>query len=996
MLLLLLALLALTCCCPLSTAAATVQQQSNAGGRPHTTSNYLCKNASSDWPLPCVAPKSRYTHANGSYTGIRRFPISAWAGPVGYGSVNGTAADNRTELQWYAEAGFTIVQLSDRTAAHATFGESWAFLQRQLRQSAELGLQVFMDTYTPITRPWNDLFGGFYKGKANTFVNKTKLGGNHRITLPELQWLAQEMRTNYSHVVGLLITDDGTDLSLNEVEEAQWMVKHTPELIPWLNQCGGGSEWWARAGVPLEVPEIYYCQLSGDAVGMARNQLGGYDEVRDESNRFGFVPWPLFNVGDASAPEAAGDAAVASSVDVGAAVGSGFMRLESISLTRFQPYAALAHGFKGLMWYCWLHGIWTQTLGKPGPLYPIVTEVNTNAVAWGDTLLEFDEHHAVFHTGWSGPVGGDSGTVSITPAPGAVVEAMTNDTLVGLMTSSFRAQQGDEHTALAIIVDKTVSHNASDPPPRWITVAFSGQLVKNATVLPSPGSDSHAADVHRDSTSGQVRVTVALKQGQGTAVLLHAHAPALSTTPTMMTLRRELMKLRPWRVRNASRVSLRDWSTNQYDTYQAAYRQPTQTEMAIGWSSPLPLVQLTKTRGRHAADTLDTETFVESLGSCAFNAVVGQAPVGVMVDHGAETAWRDMLNAGMRQGLAVLADVTAAASASTASQNLIQTMASIQADYGCHPSFGGYKVPALPAAVDFVRESAPHLFAITPVSSAADLAAAVDPAGLRAITPALRIPAQPGFHFANETDRGAAVITKLVQMRGEVVRLTEHTNISFSPWVELDVCGVAATPGVLRLQAFAAVCYGAQAVFHGDFSASTTVDSSRPTADAQCTPSWPLLRSINTRLADWGDMLLRQSILAIFSHRVASDDAVTKLPAPGELVVGLDQGVHVTVLSPLADKDPTYGWMQAEKTKGPPALLVLNGKVGEGGGAGGGSDQRSIVTVELDSSVVGYAPFERDCAAGTSDACQVMVIGSTLRLELLPGEAEYVQLVMAI
>ena len=105
--------------------------------------------------------------------------------------------------------------------------------------------------------------------------------------------------------------------------------------------------------------------------------------------------------------------------------------------------------------------------------------------------------------------------------------------------------------------------------------------------------------------------------------------------------------------------------------------------------------------------------------------------------------------------------------------------------------------------------------------------------------------------------------------------------------------------------------------------------------------------------------------------------------------------MHVAVLTPLGDKDPTYGWMQAEKTKGPPALLVLNGNVGEGG-AGGGSDQRSIVTVELDSSVVGYAPFERDCAAGTSDACQVMVIGSTLRLELLPGEAEYVQLVMAI
>ena len=39
----------------------------------------------------------------------------------------------------------------------------------------------------------------------------------------------------------------------------------------------------SQAGVPLEIPEIYYCQSMGDAVGMARNQIGGYDEVRDEA-----------------------------------------------------------------------------------------------------------------------------------------------------------------------------------------------------------------------------------------------------------------------------------------------------------------------------------------------------------------------------------------------------------------------------------------------------------------------------------------------------------------------------------------------------------------------------------------------------------------------------------------------------------------------------------------------------------------------------------------
>jgi hypothetical protein len=474
--------------------------------------------------------------------------------------------------------------------------------------------------------------------------------------------------------------------------------------------------------------------------------------------------------------------------------------------------------------------------------------------------------------------------------------------------------------------------------------------------------------------TGQVKVTVALRQGQGVAVLLYG-------TPT---LRRELFKLRPWRVRNASRVSLRDWSTNQYDAYPDQYRQPTQTEMVIGWSSALPASH-------------QSESFVGYLGSCAFNLLVRRAPTasgdGGDDDSEGVSGWRKTLNAGMRQGLAVLADVS-----TTNASALPAVMAAIQADYRCHPAFGGYRVPAHAAAVGFVRESAPHLFAITPVEVAAGLAAAVSADGLRAITPALRLPAPPGFHFANGTDRAASCIATLQFMRAEISKLAaQGTPPAFSPWVELDVCGAATTPGVLRLQAFAAVCYGAQAVLFGDFSTTTATAAAATDSalgsdgltHAPCGPVWPLLRSVASRLAGWGDMLLRQSILAIFAHDGTA--GVTQRPGPGKLVVGLGPGVQVTVLTPLGDKDPEYGWMKAETAKAPPALLVLNGNVG------GEPNQRTAVMVELDSdSVVGYAPFERDCASGTSDACQVMVVGSTVRLELLPGEAEYVQLVMAI
>ena len=45
-------------------------------------------------------------------------------------------------------------------------------------------------------------------------------------------------------------------------------------------------------------------------------------------------------------------------------------------------------------------------------------------------------------------------------------------------------------------------------------------------------------------------------------------------------------------------------------------------------------------------------------------------------------------------------------------------------------------------------------------------------------------------------------------------------------------------------------------------------------------------------------------------------------------------------------------------------------------GLGAGDDPRMEVTVNMTSAVVGYAPVEADCAAGTSDACQVSAFSS--------------------
>jgi hypothetical protein len=88
----------------------------------------------------------------------------------------------------------------------------------------------------------------------------------------------------------------GVDLARNEVEEIEWMRQNTPTLFPWVNQCGDGSEWLARAGTPYAVPEIY--SVTGgpgkNATQMAQAQLAGYDAWIGKSQRFGLSQIQFF------------------------------------------------------------------------------------------------------------------------------------------------------------------------------------------------------------------------------------------------------------------------------------------------------------------------------------------------------------------------------------------------------------------------------------------------------------------------------------------------------------------------------------------------------------------------------------------------------------------------------------------------------------------------------------------------------------------------------
>jgi hypothetical protein len=196
-----------------------------------SNTNFRCKNGTSDWPLPCRSPSGGYKLR---FNGL---PISAWWGPSGYAHPTGN--DSNAEFDAYAAAHFNVVMISDRLRDRCqgpnASAESWDYIMQNIAHAEAKGMQVLLDSYR--CTPWGETsqnIGGESQGAVAAYVPP---GSNHKITLPEIKWVASRLK-NRSSVVGILITDDGVDLAKNEIDEIAWMRENTPELLPWVNQCG--------------------------------------------------------------------------------------------------------------------------------------------------------------------------------------------------------------------------------------------------------------------------------------------------------------------------------------------------------------------------------------------------------------------------------------------------------------------------------------------------------------------------------------------------------------------------------------------------------------------------------------------------------------------------------------------------------------------------------------------------------------------------------------
>lgn len=615
-----------------------------------------CADRNSDWSLPCRPPSAGWDLRFG---GDSDFPIAAWCGPLGYLS----AVNDPAELRAYAAANFSQVMVSDRTSARCDDGDpskgwraSWQFLQTEITEASELGLQSLIDTYRCL--PWGGdaNLGGAFQSSAwqAPYLPFVPTGINHKITLPELQWLATNI-VNRSSVVGLLITDDAVDLHASERAEIEWLRQHIPELMPWANSCcdygrGKGHPYLAQAGAPYAMPEIYRVSSQGNATQMAASLLQEYEGWTLQNQRFGLQFFPLISL--------------LGSLDA-------MTPLLSSSLLSFQAMSAVAMGAKGLMWFTWCGGAWDMSKKQPTAIYTALQAINTKIRAFAEWLLLHDSYEGSFHTGWQpwGPASGAEHLPAITahaPALDRLVQSMSTDLMVGVLTKS-----GDNSSVLLVVVDKRVTQALPAPASREVRIKLDASLLERVRIAAPTG------DVRVDSGM----VTATMVGGDGFLLLLQSSSVALVESAR---------RLRRWNFDPAS-PDLRTMRTMQFATYNTKYISRPQTRFPLIGQVP------------------DGRLTIEEMAIAGFNVVA--------VEAGQREAFANSLNNGMREGAMVMADVESPPdilSPSVATALLAQY--SCHPAFGgailrTGGNYSGESLRALTAVGHLMQHEAPSLFA---------------------------------------------------------------------------------------------------------------------------------------------------------------------------------------------------------------------------------------------------------------------------------------------
>ena len=370
---------------------------------------------------------------------FKGFMIGAWWGP------DATEA----EMKLYKEAGFNVV-MAGRYMQLEDYGHADKAV-KELDLAHKHGLGVMFDTYTKNDKPWG--------GKAGQTDGHAT---HHAASLIELQWLHKRLG-KHPALIGFMIGDDKSALNPRLVDCTHWLRKTAPHLMPWICQNTPNPQSLAEHGNPIFNPQIYPTLYgwTSPADAQAHSYVASFAMMRRSCRDYDLLFWPMINVAGWQNPH-------------------GKLHLPSDSLTRFPIYAAVAYGCQGL-WYFTYNGGAVQAKGPHAteaaarkaltPLYPIVKRANLRLAAWGPRLLG-RECAGLFATAWRDdawpfdpPTGAPTAEQLTTAAPGKLVEAMSNQLLIGILTK-------EGQPPFAMIVDCRVSKQWDDLKPREVTVTF--------------------------------------------------------------------------------------------------------------------------------------------------------------------------------------------------------------------------------------------------------------------------------------------------------------------------------------------------------------------------------------------------------------------------------------------------------------------------------------------------------------------------------------------
>jgi len=402
---------------------------------------------------------------------FKDFVIGAWWGP----------GPTEPEVKLYKECGFNVV-MSGRYMQLDDYGDPDKGLQ-ELDLARKYGLGVMFDTYTRNEHPWG--------GKAGPTDSHPT---HHPASLVELEWLYRKLG-NHPALIGFMIGDDQGEVSERSAACTKFLHgQPKPQLMPWL--CGWiPPQNLAQHNNPIANPQIYptLYQWGLPAEELARQYAATYAGFSRQCRDEGVIFWPMFN---ASPPNEHAQV--------------------SDSLLRFPAYAALAYGAEGIWYFCYNGGS-LQTQGtytteaevRKGltRLYPVAQRINRRIAAWGPKVLGRTAT-GLFGTAFGAKIewpfpedlaAVPSGEALAPPGKGKLIESMSNDLLVGILTKPGQPP-------LAMVVDCRASKDFGAGGPRDVAIRFAPAVTRIRTLegSRSPASSGCEAKMTLEAGGGQL------------------------------------------------------------------------------------------------------------------------------------------------------------------------------------------------------------------------------------------------------------------------------------------------------------------------------------------------------------------------------------------------------------------------------------------------------------------------------------------------------------